>query len=109
MARSRDAKVTCGCVRSRPNRSTNWSRRWCGPSGRMELINRTAHAQQVRLEMTLAADYGGNLTIQGLFFSEQMKIDRNGQRLEKTFSVPPGEHAIFLTCDARRVFPPNDF
>src|SRR4030095_6439585 len=85
----------------------NW--RWCGAEGRMELINRTARPQQVRLEMTVAADYGGNVTIQAPFFTEQMKADKNGQKVDKTFDLPPGEHVVYFASDARRVYPANDY
>ena len=85
----------------------NW--RWCGTNGRMALVNRTNRTQQVRLEMTLAADYGGNLKMTSPFFNEQLRIEKAGSKLEKTFDLPPGEHSFFFSCDARRVLPPNDF
>lgn len=83
--------------------------RWCGAQGRMMLVNRTPHAQKVRLETTLAADYGGNLKLQSPFFNEQLHIDKTGTKLTKTFELPPGEHTLFFECDAQRIFPPNDF
>lgn len=83
--------------------------RWCGSEGGMELVNRTGRAQMVRVEMTLAADYGGKLEMKGPLFSESRTIDRRGYQFTKEFLLPPGAHHTEFSCDARRVLAPNDF
>lgn len=83
--------------------------RWCGSDGGLALVNRTGRAQKVRVEMTLAADYGGRLEMKGPFFSESRTIDRQGYQFTKEFLLPPGAHHTELSCDARRVLAPNDF
>ncbi|MGE0132512.1 MAG: hypothetical protein AB7U82_30890 [Blastocatellales bacterium] len=83
--------------------------RWCGVAGKMKLINRTSRDQQVRLDMILAADNGGNVRVESAFFNDQVKVDWKGQPFSKTFTLPPGESAINFSSNARRVLPPNDF
>ena len=83
--------------------------RWCGANGVMKLINRTSRDQMVKLDMTLSADNTGVARMESRFFNEQMKIDWKGQPFTKTFTLPPGEHAINFSSDSRRVLPPNDF
>ncbi|MGE3440161.1 MAG: hypothetical protein AB7O81_31390 [Blastocatellales bacterium] len=83
--------------------------RWCCVAGKMKLINRTSRDQQVKLDMILAADNGGNVRVESAFFNEKIKVDWKGQPFSKTFTLPPGESAISFSSDARRVLPPNDF
>lgn len=83
--------------------------RWCGPEGTMKIVNRTPREQQMHLEMTLAADHGGQLAMESEFFNERLTIDRWGQRYEKSITVPPGEHAVRFHCDAQRVLSTSDF
>jgi phosphoglycerol transferase len=83
--------------------------RWCGAKGAMKLINRTSRDQQVKMDMILAAENGGTVRVESKFFNEKAKVDWKGQPFSKTFALPPGEHAIDFSCDARRALPPNDF
>jgi phosphoglycerol transferase len=87
--------------------SDNW--RWCGAEGEMKIINPTGRPQQVKLEMFLSADNGGELSMESAFFNERFRLDRWGKLYEKTFVVPPGRHPVRFRCDAERVLPPNDF
>jgi phosphoglycerol transferase len=83
--------------------------RWCGAEGLMMLVNRTARDRQVELKMILAADNGGTVEVKSLFFNEKMKVDWKGQQFSRNFTLPPGEHEIRFSSDARRILPPNDF
>ena len=83
--------------------------RWGGSHGRVELVNRTPRAQQVRLEMTVTANDGGTVTIHAPLLSEPLKVDRKGQKVNTTFVLPPGKHVLYFASDGRRVDPPNDF
>jgi phosphoglycerol transferase len=94
---------------SDPETGQDKSWRWCGAKGVMKLINRTSRDQQVKLDMILSADNGGNVTVESRFFNERIKVDWKGQPCSKTFTLPPGESAINFSSDARRVLPPNDF
>jgi len=83
--------------------------RWCGAKGVMKLINRTSRDQQVKLDMILAADNSGIVRMESRFFNEKVKVDWKGQPFTSAFTLPPGEHTIDFSSDARRVLPPNDF
>ncbi len=83
--------------------------RWCGAEGVMMLVNRTSGDQQVKMEMILAANSDGAVEVRSPFFTEKMKVDWDGRKFSRTFTLPPGEHAIRFFCDSRRILPPNDF
>src|SRR5262249_53559726 len=83
--------------------------RWCGSTGKMQIVNRTGRNRQMNVEMLFTADSGGNLEIKSGLFNERLSVDRWGQRFAKTIVVPAGIHTIEFECDARRVLPPNDF
>ncbi|MCI0337738.1 MAG: hypothetical protein L0226_09185 [Acidobacteria bacterium] len=83
--------------------------RWCGAKGVMKLINRTSRDQQLRLDMTLAADNGGIVRVESRFFNEEIKVDWKGQPFSKAFTLPPGEHVLDFSSNARRILPVNDF
>jgi hypothetical protein len=54
--------------------------------------------------MIVAADYGGNVTIQAPFFAEQLKADKNGQKVDKPFDLPPWRtRGLFCFRRAARV------
>lgn len=94
---------------SDPETGQDKSWRWCAAEGKMKLINRTSRDRQVKLDMVVSADNGGNVMVKSRFFNERINVDWKGRPFSKTFTLPPGESAISFSSDARRVLPPNDF
>jgi hypothetical protein len=86
----------------------NW--RWCEAEGEMIVTNSSDVPRQVQIEMTLASGHSqfSALRLSGPLWDEEFKIDHFGQSTGKTLTVPPGDHAIKLACDARRVVAPSD-
>lgn len=83
--------------------------RWGASSSRMELINSATRPQRVRLEMTVVANDGGDVTIRTPLLSQPLRVDRNGQNVRETLVLPPGKHPVDFASDARPAYPPDDF
>jgi len=96
-----------GCSELEGTAENNW--RWCSATGGLLIINGSPHARRVTLEMSFASENEGNLRIDSPLFSEQLKTRPAGQSFFKEIVIPPGQHLIHFTCDARRVLAPLDF
>lgn len=75
----------------------------------MKLINSTTRPRTVRLEMTIVANDGGNVTIDTPLLSQPLRVDRHSQNVRVTLALPPGKHPVQFASDARPVYPPGDF
>lgn len=94
---------------SEPDDTSEQAWRWGASSGRMELINGTSRPRTVRLEMTLASNPGGTVTVDTPLLSEPLRAGAAGENVRETLVLPPGTHQVRFSSDARRVFPPDDF
>jgi hypothetical protein len=85
--------------------------RWAGSNGWIELVNRRAHPQEVRLDMTIVGNDGGKVTIDTplLRGPVSVAVNRNGQKIDRTLVLPPGTHPVHFSSDAPPVYPPDDF
>lgn len=81
---------------------------WCGPTGTIEIENTMARARQVTLQMSVSGANAGNLQITGPLFSENLQVTPATIPITKSFSIPPGRHALRFTCDARSAAAPRD-
>lgn len=83
--------------------------RWCSSIGDLEITNGAAQPRQVRLETAFSTENDANLWISGDLLSDQLKTGQKPLPFTKTFTIPPGKHAIHFRSDARRVLAPGDF
>ena len=81
--------------------------RWCRRSGEIVLYNSAEHAKQVSLEFyfgTAPPNLKSTCRVESsLFEAETLSLVPPGNIFKKTFTVPPGQHKIRLTSDARRI------
>lgn len=82
--------------------------RWSAERGRMEIVNNSRRAKQIRLDMMLAAGRDAHLQIESALFSERLPITFAGVHLSRTLIIAPGRHLIRFACDAPRVISPLD-
>jgi phosphoglycerol transferase len=83
--------------------------RGCSAEGKVEIRNSTGRARTVTLEMGLSsADANpSNLWIDGPSFAEHVQIIAGGDRLfRKSFTLPPGRHAITFRSDGKKLDAP---
>jgi phosphoglycerol transferase len=85
--------------------------RWARSTAWMELVNGQTRARDVRLDMTLVGNDGGNVTIQTRLLREPIRVSvtRNGQKVDRMLVLPPGRHRVQFSSDAPPVYPPDDF
>ena len=85
--------------------------RWARSSGRMELINGRSRAQEVRLDMTIVGNDGGNVMIDTPLLREPVNVtvSRHGQTIDRRLVLPPGTHRVHFSSDAAPLYPPDDF
>jgi phosphoglycerol transferase len=89
-----------------PSGQNRW--RWCAEEGRMEIVNNSRAARQVKMEMRLAAGRDANLRIESQLINESLKISYAGIPFNRTLTIPPGRHTIRFYCDAPRIIAPLD-
>jgi phosphoglycerol transferase len=82
--------------------------RWCGPSGQLLLNNYAPYARRITVEMSIATSTEANMRIESPFFTQDMKTYPQPKPFSKTFDIPPGQHRLNFTSDAKRVFAPQD-
>lgn len=83
--------------------------RWCSSIGDLEITNGSARPRQVKLETSFSTENDATLWISGDLLNEQLKTGQKPLPFAKTFTIPPGKHAIHFRSDARRVLAPGDF
>jgi phosphoglycerol transferase len=85
--------------------------RWARSRGRMELVNRSKRAQQVRLDMTLVGNDGGHVMIDTPLLSKRVTVGvtRRGERVGTILVLPPGRYPVDFSSDAQPLYPPDDF
>lgn len=78
-----------------------------GHDARMTLVNRAAHTQNVRLEMSVTPS-DGTVTIRSALFDEPVQVDRDSPRVDRILWLPAGQHEVRFVSDAPRAYPPNE-
>jgi hypothetical protein len=81
---------------------------WSGPRGTIEVENTMPRARQVTLQMSVAGAREGNMEITSPLFTEKLRVTTAPIPITKSFSLPPGKHAIRITCDGRSAAAPRD-
>jgi len=89
-----------------PNR--NW--RWSSEQGELKIKNTLKKNREITLEMSFSTGWQeiSNLYIKSPLLSENLIINSTPTFFSKTIIVPPGEHIITFTSDAKRVDAPLD-
>jgi hypothetical protein len=85
--------------------------RWCSAKGKIEFENSTGRSRTVWLQMGLSgADPNpSNLWIDGPSFTEYLHITASGEiPFRKSFTLPPGRHAITFRSDGKKLDAPMD-
>jgi hypothetical protein len=73
----------------------------------MTLVNRAAHTQNVRLEMSVVPN-DGTVTIYSPLLGEPVQVDRDSPSVDRILPLPTGQHEIRFVSDAGRGYPPTD-
>ncbi|MDP8933343.1 MAG: hypothetical protein M3N42_04150 [Cyanobacteriota bacterium] len=78
--------------------------RWSDKQGTLIINNPTSKARETRLSMALATAWSefSNLKIDSDLFSEIVRINNKESVFEKTILLPPGEHKIKFSSDAKQ-------
>jgi hypothetical protein len=81
--------------------------RWCGPDTRMLIHNSSSKPRRLTLSADLSTDHEkpAPLKIRSPFFADAMRVSRRRLTYVRTFTVPPGDHAIVFTCLAPKSGP----
>jgi hypothetical protein len=78
-----------------------------GHDARMALVNRAAHTQNVRLEMSVVPN-DGTVTIHSALLTEPVQVDRDSPSVDRVLQLPPGQHEIRFVSDAPPGYPPSE-
>lgn len=82
--------------------------RWCKKQGDLRIINTGSRPKVVNLTLKLKSENPGKLSISSDFFNEALQLSQAPVTVEKSLTIPPGQHTIHFSCDARKVNAPND-
>ncbi|MGC9969656.1 MAG: hypothetical protein ABSE56_03595 [Bryobacteraceae bacterium] len=80
----------------------NW--RWCGNSGVLRLTNKSRDAAWVRLSATVKTSWPQEekVHVKSAMFADELVTNVNGLEWERVVAVPPGEHLVSFTSNARK-------
>src|ERR1017187_2768973 len=94
-----------GCYPAEGTPPHQW--RWCGPDTRMVIHNSSSKPRRLTLSADLSTEHekAASLKIRSPFFSDTMAVSRRRLTYVRTFTVPPGDHAIVFTCLAPKSGP----
>jgi phosphoglycerol transferase len=83
--------------------------RWCAAEGDLILTNPYAKRRQVRVALTCSRVSATKvrLRVAGVL-SADVQIDAQGQRLDQTVLLEPGDNVVHFICDGPRVDSPQD-
>jgi phosphoglycerol transferase len=82
--------------------------RWCSTTGELRIDNRLPRERRVLVEMTASSIDERHLRIEGLAFSDTMRVNPAAARFSKRFTAPPGVSSIRFTSDTPGVKRPPD-
>ncbi len=76
----------------------------------IEIINPYKDDQIINIDTIFVTGYPENskLSISGDIISADLIINNSGTVFNRTLTIPPGKHLIEFTCDAKRIYAPND-
>jgi len=83
---------------------------WCSKTGELHLENTLGYPRTIRLRMQCHLQGRAEtapLRFSGLW-NEEIEISRQPQLVERKLTVPPGNHAIQMTCDVPPITYPQD-
>ena len=100
---SMDWAVGCYPVEGTP--PSQW--RWCGPESRMVIHNSSSKPRRLTLSANLSTEHEETapLKIGSPFFADTVAVSRRPLPYVRTFTLPPGDHAIVFTCLAPKSGP----
>ncbi len=78
-------------------------RRWADKRARMVIENPCNHERHVTLDTRffVPRTTDSELVIESPFFVDHLHVGEQGTPFSRTFTVPPGEYMVNLTCDPR--------
>ena len=83
--------------------------RWCARTGQLEVINESAQARTMTIEMTAAAGRPpASLDIEGALISGRFELGSEGARISRRITVPTGRHVIRFRSDGPPADAPHD-
>ena len=90
------------------NHAKKW--RWCAQRGEMVLHNPTQEPMtvQVEFECATALPESAVLTLESPLIQEVLSLNHLGTRFSKTLMLPPGDHAVSFSTDAKALHNPAD-
>ena len=93
---------------SNNNLEQTW--RWANKQGTLVINNPQSKPRQIKMSMSLQSGWPeySNLRIESDLFSEVIKINNKVSVFGKTILLPPGEHEIKFSSDAKQIDAPQD-
>ncbi len=97
-----------GCSVLETSKEMNW--RWCGPVGKILVLNTNGVARTESVEMTLRTNYSelAHFHISGDLWRGDVEANISGTPMSLRVNVTPGSHVIEIQTDAMRVDAPGD-
>lgn len=90
------------------NQNLYW--RWGSNKAVLYVTNPYEYDINMHVETSFFTGYDepSNIKVESEYFSDSFSTNKSGYFYSKDFALPPGIHRIYLTCDANRVYAPND-
>lgn len=84
--------------------------RWCAETGRLTITNYSQTEQMITCSMGVNTGYPeiSSLKIQGSIFNDLVYVNNAEKKIKHSLSVPPGEHHITFSCNAKQIVSPTD-
>src|SRR5262249_55747925 len=84
--------------------------RWSSGTVEIQLTNTLPRPRRVtvRMDCVPACPESAPFRIESPFWGEERTLDGQGQSVEPTFVLPPGEHRLTLSCKGRKLTNPLD-
>ena len=79
---------------------------WCGKEGQLVIYNSFSENKKV-IKAKFKTGYSPDLKLAGAV-NENLKINKAGYNFKRTIIVKPGENVINFSCNAKRLYAPND-
>ena len=82
---------------------------WCGKEGQLVIYNSFSENKKVTIKAKFKTGYShdSDLKLAGAV-NENLKINKAGYNFKRTIIVKPGENVINFSCNAKRLYAPND-
>jgi phosphoglycerol transferase len=84
--------------------------RWGHNKAALYVTNPYDHDINMHIETSFFTGYDehSNIKVESEYFSDNFSTNNSGYFYSKDFVLPPGTHRIFIKCDAKEVYAPND-